>query len=211
MSISVDQLFKEFNLTYSEAHRWNQKLDADFNGVYIISTSADPFKHNSIHEINISPDAFAQWKKEAPDLEIEGTLVTDIEQVKSYLNKFWHKTENIIYIGESTSKTNPLQRRINQYYIHKVGQKGPHTGGYWVKLLSCLDDLYIYIAECSNPRETEFKMILKFSEILSGRTIFETNNLSTFFPFANAKVDLFKKNSIKNHINTNSRKAKKSG
>ncbi|WP_264564397.1 hypothetical protein [Flavobacterium sp. N3904] len=212
MPVLVDTLFKEFNLEYSKPYKWNEKLDADFNGVYIISTSNNPKLPNQSNiGFNICNRAFETWLIEAPDLEIEGQKVTDIVQVKEYLTKFWNVNENILYIGESTSKTNPIKKRVNQFYIHKVGQKGPHTGGYWIKLLACLEDLHIFFAKSSNPRETEFKMIMKYVELSSGKSFFDLENLSNYFPFANSKVDILKSNSIKNHINKNTRAKKKNG
>ncbi len=209
MPVSVDQLFREMGLNYSKPYRWNEKLDADFNGVYVISTSSDPENPNGNNpEFNISGETFALWLIEAPELSVDGKKVTDVVQVKEYLSRFWNKDENILYIGESSSETNPLHKRVKQFYRHKVGQKGPHKGGYWIKLLSCVEDLYIYFAESSNPRETEFKMIMKYTELTSGRSLFELENLSNYFPFANLKVDLFKSNSITNHTNTNGRKKK---
>ncbi|WP_159798874.1 hypothetical protein [Flavobacterium sp. MK4S-17] len=206
MSISVDSLFKTVNLKYSKPYKWNEKLDANINGVYVISTSNDPLIHNQNKiELNICQQTFNSWLNDAPNLEIENEKVFCISQVKHYLMRFWDENENILYIGESTSKTNPIQKRINQFYIHKVGKKGPHTGGYWIKLLSCLDDLYIYFAESQNPRETEFKMILKYVELKSGLNLFELDNIADYFPFANSKVDLLKINSIKNHVNRNKR------
>ena len=206
MSVSVDALFKEFNLKYSKPHKWKEKLDAKINGVYVISTSNDPLRHNQNKiELNICQKTFNRWLKDAPDLEIENQKVIHVSQVKDYLMRFWDEDENILYIGESTSKTNPIQKRINQFYIHKVGKKGPHTGGYWIKLLSCLDNLYIYFAESQNPRETEFKMILKYVELKSGLNLFELDNITDYFLFANSKVDLLKINSIKNHVNRNKR------
>lgn len=212
MPVLVDTLFKEFGLEYSKPYKWNEKLDADFNGVYIISTSSNPILPNQSEiEFNICNKTFETWLLEAPDLEIEGQRVTDISQVKEYLAKFWNVNENILYIGESTSKTNPLKKRVNQFYVHKVGQKGPHTGGYWIKLLSCLEDLHIYFARSSNPRETEFKMIMKYVELSSGKSFFDLEDLTNYFPFANSKVDIVKRNSIKNHTNTNTRVKKKNG
>lgn len=181
------------------------KLDANFNGVYVISTSCNPKAHTQI-EINICNESFQNWLIEVPDLEIEGQRATDINQVKNYLSKFWNANENILYIRESTSKTNPIQKRINQFYVHKVDQKGPHTGGYWIKLLACIKDLHIYFAESPSPRETEFKMILKFVELNSGKSFFDLENFTNYFPFANSKVDIFKKSLIRNHINKNTRK-----
>ena len=150
--------------------------------------------------------AFNDWINEAPNLEIENKKVINVNQVRQYLSKFWDDKENILCIGESTSKTNPIQKRVNQFYTHKIGKKGPHTGGYWIKLLSCIEDVYIYFAESSNPRESEFKMIMKYVEIKSGKSMFELENIVDYFPFANSKVDLLKANTIKNHINDNKRK-----
>lgn len=200
MSISVDTLFRSLNLKYSKPYKWNEKLDANINGVYVISTSNNPLipNQNKI-ELNICEKTFDSWLKDAPNLEIENEKVFSINQVKHYLKRFWDENENILYIGESTSETNPIQKRVNQFYIHKVGKKGPHTGGYWIKLLSCLEDLYIYYAESPNPRQTEFKMIMKYVEFKSGKNIFDLDNIVHYFPFANSKVDLLKSNSIKNH------------
>ncbi|WP_228373922.1 hypothetical protein [Epilithonimonas tenax] len=72
-------------------------------------------------------------------------------------------------------------------------------------MLACIEDLHIYFAESPNPRETEFKMILKFVELNSGKSFFDVENLTDYFPFANSKVDILKKNLIKNHINKNTR------
>jgi hypothetical protein len=206
MSVSVDLLFKEIGLEYSKPYRWNEKLDANINGVYVISTSNNPFISESKIELNICEEAFNNWINEAPNLEIENKKVISVNQVSQYLLKFWDDRGNILYIGESSSKTNPIQKRVNQFYTHKIGKKGPHTGGYWIKLLSCIEDLYIYFAESSNPRETEFKMIMKYVEIKSGKNMFELENIVDYFPFANSKVDLLKANTIKNHINDNKRK-----
>lgn len=206
MAITVDALFKEIGIKYSKPYKWNEELDANINGVYVISTSDNPTINNkNKFELSICSKAFENWLQEAPNLEIENEKVNNLNQVKNYLMKYWDENENILYIGESSSKTNPIQKRINQFYTHKVGKKGPHTGGYWIKLLSCIDDLFIYFAESSNPRETEFKMIMKYVELKSKKSLFETENLVDYFPFANSKVDLIKTNSIKNHTNDNKR------
>lgn len=53
MPVSVDLLFKEIGLEYSKPYRWNEKLDANINGVYVISTSNNPFTSESKVELNI--------------------------------------------------------------------------------------------------------------------------------------------------------------
>jgi len=209
MAVSVDELFSELGINYEGPFKWQEKLNAKYNGVYIITLTDNPKskKSNKI-EFNICPEAFKFWLSQAKDLQIEGKKVQQISQVKNYLSQFWKINENILYIGESSSKTNPLQKRINQFYIHKVGQKGPHTGGYWLKLLSCLKDVSIYYAQVPNPRETEFKLLMKFVEKNGGKSFYELDNFSNYFPFANLKVDVLKDHDVKNYTNKNSRKKK---
>ncbi|WP_298238402.1 hypothetical protein [uncultured Algibacter sp.] len=207
MAISIDNIFSEFGLDYSKAYNWNQKLDANFNGVYLIALTNDP-KTQKPHsfEFDICEKTFDNWIKEATDLEIDGNRVTDKGQIKEYLKQFWNPNENILYIGESSSKTNPIQDRVKQFYTHKVGKKGPHTGGYWLKLLSCLSNVSIYYAESNNPREIEFKMLMKFIELSSGKSFFEIKDFANFLPFANVKIDVSKRHTLKKHYNNNKRK-----
>jgi hypothetical protein len=206
MTISVDQLFKSFNLKYRGPIKWGNKLDANFNGVYVISL-AKSGKTKTPHKspLKICETTYANWISEAKNLNIQNVPVTDIKQVESYLEKFWKTDQNILYIGESTSKTNPIQKRVNQFYIHKVGQKGPHSGGYWLKLISQLENVNIYYAECSNPREVEFKLLMKFVELQTGKSFYDLTNFSNCFPFANLKVDVLKSHEIKATTNDNKR------
>jgi len=138
MAISIDELFKEFNLEYKGPIKWNEKFDAKFNGVYIIALTDNPKSQKpNTFEFKVCEKTFKYWISEAKELEIDGIKVNRIEQVTEHLKQFWNSNENILYVGESSSTTNPIEKRVKQFYTHKVGQKGPHTGGYWMKLLNC--------------------------------------------------------------------------
>ena len=63
----------------------------------------------------------------------------------------------IVYIGRTTQ---PLQRRVGQFYRHKHGRRSPHRGGQDVKLLSC--PLWIYRAPTDDPVGVEHRMIETF-------------------------------------------------
>ena len=206
MPVSVDQLFKALKLKYEGPFKWNEKLKANYNGVYIITLTEDPKdKSKNKFQFALCPDTFKRWLIEANDLEIQGKKVNKIKDVKKYLEQFWNPNENILYIGESSSQTNPLEKRINQFYVHKVEQKGPHTGGFWLKLLPCLKDTFIYYAKVERPRETEFKLIMKFVELSTTKEFYDLDNFSKYFPFANLKVDIMKDHEIRNHTNKNFR------
>lgn len=207
MAISIDQLFSDFNLKYSEPVKWNEKFEANFNGVYVIAKTNNPKTTEAEKtKFGICPTAFSNWINEAENLEIDGKINVDIENIHGHLATFWNSNENILYIGQSSSKTNPIQKRVKQYYYHKLGQKGPHTGGYWLKLLDSLNSTFVYYAKSNHPRDTEFKMLMKYIEYSTGKSFYDLENIGKHLPFANLTADFYKKHGIKNPTNRNRRK-----
>lgn len=199
MAISIDELFKEFNLNYSQPIKWNEKFDANFSGIYAIALTDNPkTKVASDYNFEICPNEFNAWKNIAVDLKIQNSIIEDAKTATEYFSRFWHKKENIIYIGQSSSKTTSLSKRVNDFYSHKVGNKGPHSGGYWLKLLNCFKETYIYHAETENAPEIEFKMLMKFADLNAGKSFYEVDNFSHYFPFANLKTDIYKTHEIEN-------------
>lgn len=208
MTVSVHQLFQKFGLEYSEPVQWGTRLNARYNGVYVISNSPDPFSVEPINpEFRLNETIIEDWKEEAAQLEIEGQRNPSNHEIENYLAEFWKPDQNILYIGMSASNTNPIQKRVRQFYQHKVGKKGPHTGGYWLKLLQDLETTYIYHAQTENPRDIEFKMLLAFAELSSEMSFYDMDRIGDNLPFANLTADFYKSHTIKNHTNRNSRTA----
>lgn len=204
MAIAISRLFSDFNLDFSKPIKWNQKFDARFNGVYVIARTCDP-NTNVANSANfgISEKSFGEWITEATELTVEGKVCNGIESIKEHLSEFWNPNENILYIGQSSSRTNPIQKRVGQFYSHKLGKQGPHTGGYWLKLLDCLENTYVYYAEAENPRDMEFKMLMKYIEYSTGKSFYDLENIGKHLPFANLTADFFKEHGIQNATNKN--------
>lgn len=197
--LTVNDLFKKVGLTPSAPVKWGDTIPIKGNGVYVVSLSDNPSKNkNNFPLFEISKDVFNNWRKLSPEVNVNGVLSKAV--IEEELNRFWKAGQNILYIGESTSESNGLAKRLNQFYIHKVGWKGPHTGGYWIKLLSELENLYVYYAVCPNPRDTEFKMLMYFIEQTASRSFYELDELGKHLPFANLKVDFQKKHAIKKAV-----------
>ncbi len=199
MPVSVKELFNRVGLEPEAPVRWRSSIPTNSTGVYVISLSPNPLVNiNTCETCEVNEKVIEDWKSLSPEINIQGELSKVI--IEAELNRFWKPTENILYIGESSSATNGLSKRINQFYIHEVGWKGPHTGGYWIKLLSQLTGLYVYYAACNNPRDTEFKMLMYFIERTTGKSFYELDELGKHLPFANLKVDFQKKHNIKNAV-----------
>ncbi|MFD0994254.1 hypothetical protein, partial [Tenacibaculum geojense] len=191
----------------SKPVKWNEEFKAKFNGVYVIAKTNDPMTQIAKNpSFGICENAFSKWIKEATELKLNGEKDDRIENFKGHLSEFWNPNENILYIGQSSSKTNPIQKRVRQFYSHKLGQKGPHTGGYWLKLLDCLENTFVFYAEAKNPRDTEFKMLMKYIEYSTGKSFYELENIGKNLPFANLTADFYKEHRIKNATNKNKRK-----
>jgi hypothetical protein len=205
MAVSIHQLFSEFNLSYSKAVRWKEKFDANFNGVYVIARAEDPCSTEVMNKsFGVCSNAFSSWITEASEITLKGKkLNEEKDTLVQHLQEFWNPNENILYIGQSTSRTNPIQKRVSQFYSHKLGQKGPHTGGYWLKLLDCLDDTYVFYAQSKNPRDMEFKMLMKYIEWSTGQSFYQLENIGRHLPFANLTADFYKEHGIKNATNKN--------
>lgn len=198
--ITVNDIFNKVGLTPSLPYKWGTTIPEHGNGVYVVSTSSDPARNEGIsNQCSIDKDVFIKWKEFAPELNVGGEH--SLEHFNHELNKHWKPNQNILYIGESSSETNGLAKRIKQFYDHQAGWKGPHTGGYWIKLLAQLNDLYVYYAVCNNPRDTEFKMLICFIEQSTGKSFYELENLGSHLPFANLKVDFQRKHGINNSVN----------
>jgi hypothetical protein len=207
MAVSIDQLFSTFHLNYTKPVKWKDDFQANYNGVYVIARTHDPYtKSSDNRDIKISNEAFTSWRNEAQNIQIDNSEHFEIDELTEYLSQFWNPQENILYIGQSSSKTNPIRKRVKQFYTHKLGKKGPHTGGYWLKLLDCLPNTFVFYAEAKNPRDTEFKMLMKFIELSSGKSFYDLENIGRHLPFANLTADFVKKHAIKNPTNRNKKK-----
>ena len=205
MPVTVKEIFKVVGLEAPVGIKWKTPIPTNDNGVYVVSLSSDAsINKDTCSTFEIGEEIFSNWKILSPNLNVNGMVSKKI--IEEELNKYWKPKEAVLYIGESTSKTNGLGKRVKQFYDHNVGRKGPHTGGYWIKLLSQLENLYVYHAKCKNPRDTEFKMLMYFIEQSTGKSFYELDELGIHLPFANLKVDFQKRHNISNAVQKKNKK-----
>ena len=61
-------------------------------------------------------------------LTIDDKIIRDISVLRERLTKYY-LDEEIIYIGKSKSN---LNKRLEQFYDHEIGQTKYHAGGQWI-------------------------------------------------------------------------------
>ena len=166
MPLTVSDLLESVDLQpqgrimWSEIMCWHSNSNDTYPGVYFVSLSKCPdSNHGTMPTAPICSNAVQNWIDKVENLKIDGHRPNSPTEIVDRLKKFWLPNENILYIGHSNSS---IKNRIRQLYSHEMGDRKPHSGGHWKRLLSNLDDLYIYYADASNQNESadELKDIL---------------------------------------------------
>jgi len=123
------------------------------------------------------------WIEVAGGMTLDGERA-DVEGVCAFLQSFWLPDEAVVYVGKATS----LSKRLRQFWRHRLGERGPHAGGHWVKALRTLDELHVFFAEAESPAHSaalEAALVDRFVEGVSARTRAGLRNPGVAVPFAN--------------------------
>ncbi|HEX3425081.1 MAG TPA: hypothetical protein VHT30_03050 [Acidimicrobiales bacterium] len=82
-----------------------------------------------------------------------------MESLAGRIAALWLPDEVVLYIGQTSSR---LSTRVAEYYRTSLGARGPHSGGWPLKLLTNLENLYVYWASTDSFLPAESTMIHHF-------------------------------------------------
>ena len=148
----------------------------------------------------MSESAAAELLAVRPELTVDDARPSG-PQLAERLAAFWFPDEVVLYIGRAgPRKRMPAQgevaMRVGEYYDTPLGANGPHAGGWPLKTLSCLPDLYVHYAYCEEVKRAEDDCIGHFAEHVSKKTRAGLRDPVRVMPYANLK---FPKGNTKNH------------
>jgi len=103
------------------------------------------------------------------------------DQLAKRLESMWLPDEPVIYIGKATS----IGSRVNQYYKTSIGARSPHAGGWPLKLLPNLDELWVHWAKNLMPELAEQKALAAFVHNVSNGTRSRLLDPDHPYPYAN--------------------------
>lgn len=199
MPTSVQQLEDKFQLKYLQSFKWGASFIENNNGIYIISTNKNKdFLPDHETQIVFNEKQIDLWMTNASNMILNGKKPSKIDLINQ-LSGFWLTNETILYIGKAEKQT--LSERIGQFYNHKVGKKSPHKGGYWLKLLKNLDELYIHLYSTKQSHAIEEEMLNQFIKDISESTKSKLLDKNLCLPFANLQLRsrVIKSHGLKNH------------
>lgn len=181
MPTSVTDAFAAAGLTREGVVRWGTRPSTSAPGVYAVAlTQSLDVIDGTLSRAPIADDVINEWLEVRPELTLDGVRPT-AEELKRRIEGLWLADETIVYVGIGTS----LSKRLGAYYRTPIGARSPHSGGYFLKLLSNLGQLWVHHAPCDDPDLAESEMIRRFVDGVSDQAKRAIHDSAHSFPFAN--------------------------
>lgn len=185
MTISVGDLFIGCGLNPVGVVKWRDQIPLDLPGVYVVASTpdlGDPIGRMGTYHPD--PKAFNSLKTACPSVTIDGRPATHGE-LSERIGSFWIPDTAILYIGLAGTS---VRKRVNQYYITRIGQRSPHAGGWWLKTLLDLESLFVHYAAAEDPKSVEAMMLRTFAAAVPQPMRQLLHDSERIAPFANVDV-----------------------
>lgn len=207
--LTVREFFDSGGVEYVGCVKWGQEVPSETSGIYLVSTAASPDAPNDVAApFQSNPSALVELLRVCPDMTVDGVQAT-VASVSQRLSEFWIPSATVLYVGLAGSS---LRERVWQFYTTRIGKPSPHAGGWWLKCLDNLENLYVHFGETENCKTAEQQIIDSFAAGLDSVTsaaLFDSYRLA---PFANVAVSpgKFKVHGMKNYKESRGRTASRS-
>ena len=187
MPSAVDELFDVAQVAPGGVVRWGNAVPEKRSGVYVVAlTDRTNVVAGCLPAAPIDRRAVAALLEVRPELTLDGARPA-IEALATRVAAFWAADETVLYVGRAGVAARPrsLHERISEYYKTPLGARRPHAGGWFLKLLSNLDQLFVHYAPAGDPEAAENEMIRAYGARLSAATRRTLRDPDHPFPFAN--------------------------
>jgi hypothetical protein len=184
---SIKELFAAATLQPAGVVRWSERVPERGKGVYVVAlTGSNDERAKMLRPAPISREAIGQLLQARPELRLDGKRPTP-EELAARLGSFWANDEIVLYVGRAGLKDRDrsLGTRVREYYKTPLGARRPHSGGWFVKVLLDLANLYVHYAAADDPENAEGAMIRAYGQGLSEATRRVLRDPDHPFPFAN--------------------------
>lgn len=193
---SVQEALDAANLEPSGVVPWGTTVPLPLSetsprtGVYVVSLSDDPGRKDAVfNEAPISTEAIEELLAKRPELTLDGSRPSP-RALTERLQSFWLPDETIVYIGlAGERKTRPakgeVSKRVAEFYATTLGARSPHAGGWPIKTLSCLPEVFVHFAYCVGEVDAEKSSLQRFRQFVSRESLDQLRDPARAMPFAN--------------------------
>ncbi|MDF9751550.1 hypothetical protein [Arthrobacter sp. ES3-54] len=185
MTISVGELFSEAGLSPAGVVRWGDRIPLDLPGVYVVASTSDlgdpvglvgAYRHD--------PRALDALMEICPSVTVDGRPASS-HDLAERIGGFWIPETSVLYVGLAGTS---VQKRVDQYYGTRIGQRSPHAGGWWMKTLVNLEALFVHYAAAETPESAEADLLKSFAEAVPPSARQALHDSERIAPFANVAV-----------------------
>ena len=182
MPSTIRDIFTAAGLEPAGCVRWGTTLPEAGPGVYAVALSSKATTVTAeFAQCPLSPEAIERLLSARPELRLDGRRPTPAE-LAARLRGLWLADEAILYIGLAGTS---LRRRVGDYYSTPLGARRPHAGGWPLKTLDVLPELWVHYASCETPRQAEEEMLGAFIANTSPGARNQLHDAALPLPFAN--------------------------
>lgn len=184
MPSTVTDIFAAAGLEPAGVVRWGTPIPETAQGVYVVALTDDVTSTAAaLTEAPLSWAALEQLLAVRAELQVD-SADAGVDDLAKRLRSFWTPDEVVLYIGLAGQ---PLRTRVRQYYGTPLGARKPHAGGWWLKTLSILDELWVHYAPTPDFEDAEKLMLLAFADAVSPRSRAGLHDRERLMPFANLR------------------------
>ena len=162
--------------------RWGTPVPQAGSGVYVVAlTQAMDRLEGQQAVCPVSSEAVVELLDRRPELLLDGSRPS-VSDLRRRIAALWLPDEVVLYVGRAGTS---LRSRVRQYYTTPVGARRPHAGGWPLKMLSNLCELWVHYSACENTETVEQEMLGVFQRSVSGSTRAVLHDPQMPIPFAN--------------------------
>lgn len=159
MPSTVGSLFAAASAKPQGTVRWRQGIPpprggGSGRGIYVVSlTPATDRLDGTLPTCPISTAAVRALLEARPELRLDGGR-PDVTHLGERLASFWCPDEVVLYVGRAGPRkrvmVSELADRVTEYCTTPLGARSPHAGGWPLKTLANLNEVYVHFAYCAN-------------------------------------------------------------
>jgi transcription elongation factor GreA len=177
MPTTAASLFRQVGLLADGPLPWGRPIPARRAGVFVIELPA-PLASAPIELTRVG-----KWLEHVPGLLLDGERPTS-RALAARLASFWLPSQPVLYIGATDVS---IGGRLSAMDRTMLGDRRPHSGGHWLKVLSALPSTRVWWSATEATEEYEDALLAAFAAEVPDADRDGLPDGSVVLPFANLR------------------------
>ena len=156
---------------------WGRQVPARTGGVFLVELpAASPTAPIELTRVG-------KWLERVPALTLDGAHPTS-RALAGRLASFWLPSQTVLYIGSTEGS---IGGRVAAIEKTALGDRRPHGGGHWLKVLTALPSTRVWWATTDAAEEYEDALLAAFAAGLPDEDLAKLPDRDVVLPFANLR------------------------